>query len=54
MLKLLAEVFVVTASILGQIIMYNLTEKYLPQYLQMYVIAIGFCWVGITMKAISD
>lgn len=54
MIKLLALIFTVTASILGQIVMYNLTEKYLPQYLQMYVIAIVLVWIGIVCNIFSE
>jgi len=53
-MKIFAGLCVIVASILGQIVMYNLTEKYLPQYLQMYVIAIVFTWVGIVASAISE
>ena len=54
MMKLVTWIFMVAASILGQIVMYNLTEKYLPQYLQMYVIAIVFVWVGAVCNIFSE
>ena len=53
-MKIIAGFFVIAASILGQIVVYNLTEKYLPQYLQMYVIAIVFAWIGVIANAVND
>ena len=54
MMKLVAGLFVIGATILGQIVGYNTVQTVMPQYLTMYVIAIVFTWLGLLANAMAD
>ena len=53
-MKVIGGLFVIAATIMGQIIGYNMLQSLLPQYLPMYVVCIVFTWIGILANAISE
>jgi hypothetical protein len=53
-MKVLGGIFIWVASIIAQVIMYNMVSQYLPAYLSAYTVAIIFTWVGILITAVGD
>lgn len=50
----IAGLFIIVATIMGQIILYSMVQKIVPEYLIMYVLVIVFTWIGLFAKALGD
>ncbi len=54
MMKIIAGLLVVLATIFGQIVSYHVVVAVAPAYMSMWIAAVVLTWVGLVLNAVSD
>lgn len=53
-MKIIAGALVVAATVLGQIVAYQIVAQVVPAYMPVWAIAVVFTWMGLLLSAVSD